>query len=144
SDHVPLRDVHSSYSSLVLPTPPHHRVPTSRSIFQAVYLAPGVRPTNTPDVGGSQLGNQQAMGSYGYSGNMVPLVDGVNVLQSNSLNGGSSPGDFVDYDSLQELKVISTAADAEAGPPRTVMVAVIQTGSEDYYGDGRSMHKWCR
>jgi hypothetical protein len=104
-------------------------------------LVPGIR-LNTPDVGGSQLGNQQAMGAYGYSGNMVPLVDGINVLQSNSLNGGSSPGDFVDYDSLTELKVVSTAADADSGPPGTVMIAVIKTGGNNYHGDGRAMGQW--
>ncbi|HJZ76960.1 MAG TPA: TonB-dependent receptor [Vicinamibacterales bacterium] len=142
SGQSPIVDVSTSVVSNTFNRTNLDSVPTSRSIFQAVYLAPGVRPTNTPDVGGSQLGNQQAMGSYGYSGNMVPLVDGVNVLQANSLNGGSSPGDFVDYDSLQELKVISTAADAEAGPPGTVMIAVIKTGGNDYHGDGRIMHQW--
>jgi hypothetical protein len=142
SGQSPIVDVSTSVVSNTFTRANLDSVPTSRSIFQAVYLAPGVRPTNTPDVGGSQLGNQQAMGAYGYSGNMVPLVDGVNVLQSNSLNGGSSPGDFVDYDSLTELKVVSTAADAEAGPPGTVMIAVIKTGGNDYHGDGRVMHQW--
>ena len=142
SGQSPIVDVSTSVVSNTFTRTNLDSVPTSRSIFQAVYLAPGVRPTNTPDVGGSQLGNQQAMGAYGYSGNMVPLVDGINVLQANSLNGGSSPGDFVDYDSLTELKVVSTAADADAGPPGTVMIAVIKTGGNDYHGDGRIMHQW--
>jgi hypothetical protein len=142
SGQSPIVDVSTSVVSNTFSRTALDSVPTSRSIFQAVYLAPGVRPTNTPDVGGSQLGNQQAMGSYGYSGNMVPLVDGVNVLQSNSQNGGSSPGDFVDYDSLAELKVVSTGADADFGPPGTVMIAVIKTGGNEYHGDGRLMRQW--
>jgi hypothetical protein len=129
SGQSPIVDVSTAVVSNTFTRANLDSVPTSRSIFAAVYLAPGVRPTNTPDVGGSQLGNQQAMGAYGYSGNMVPLVDGINVLQSNSLNGGSSPGDFVDYDSLTELKVVSTAADADSGPPGTVMIAVIKTAA---------------
>jgi len=138
----PIVDVSTSVVSNTFTRANLDSVPTSRSIFQAVYMAPGVRPTNTPDVGGSQLGNQQAMGAYGYAGNMVPLVDGINVLQANSQNGGSSPGDFVDYDSLTELKVVSTGADADHGPPGTVMIAVIKTGGNDYHGDGRLMRQW--
>jgi len=142
SGQSPIVDVSTSVVSNTFTRTNLDSVPTSRSIFQAVYLAPGVRPTNTPDVGGSQLGNQQAMGAYGYSGNMVPLVDGINVLQANSLSGGSSPGDFVDYDSLAELKVVSTGSDADAGPPGTLMIAVIKTGGNDYHGDGRLMRQW--
>jgi hypothetical protein len=138
----PIVDVSTSVVSNTFTRANLDSVPTSRSIFQAVYMAPGVRPTNTPDVGGSQLGNQQAMGAYGFSGNMVPLVDGINVLQANSQNGGSSPGDFVDYDSLSELKVVSTGADADHGPPGTVMIAVIKTGGNDFHGDGRLMRQW--
>src|SRR5262249_42952094 len=82
SGQSPIVDVSTSVVSNTFTRTNLDSVPTSRSIFQAVYLAPGVRPTNTPDVGGSQLGNQQAMGAYGYSGNMVPLVDGINVLQA--------------------------------------------------------------
>jgi hypothetical protein len=142
SGQSPIVDVSTSVVSNTFTRAALDSVPTSRSIFQAVYLAPGIRPTNTPDVGGSQLGNQQAMGAYGYSGNMVPLVDGINVLQSNSQNGSSAPGDFVDFDSLAELKVVSTGADADAGPPGTVMIAVIKTGGNDYHGDGRLMRQW--
>src|SRR6267378_1839614 len=142
SGQSPIVDVSTSVVSNTFTRAALDSVPTSRSIFQAVYLAPGVRPTNTPDVGGSQLGNQQAMGAYGYSGHMVPLVDGVNMLQANSQNGGSSPGDFVDFDSLTELKVVSTGADADVGPPGTVMIAVIKTGGNDFHGDGRFMRQW--
>jgi hypothetical protein len=116
SGQSPIVDVSTSVVSNTFTRANLDSVPTSRSIFAAVYMAPGVRPTNTPDVGGSQLGNQQAMGAYGFSGH-GPLVDGINVLQANSQNGGSSPGDFVDYDSLTELKVVSTDADADHGPP---------------------------
>ena len=90
SGQSPIVDVSTSVVSNTFTRSSLDAVPTSRSIFQAVYLALD-RLANTPDVGGSQLGNQQAMGSYGFSGNVVPLVDGINVLQANSINGGSSP-----------------------------------------------------
>jgi outer membrane receptor protein involved in Fe transport len=142
SGQSPIVDVSTAVVSNTLSRENLDSVPTSRSIFQAMYLAPGVRPSNTPDVGGSQLGNQQQIGSYGYSGNVVPLVDGINVLQSNSLSGGASPGDFVDYDALAELKVVSTGADADVGPPGTVMIAVLKTGGNDFHGAGRLMRQW--
>jgi outer membrane receptor protein involved in Fe transport len=142
SGQSPIVDVSTAVVSNTLSRDNLDAVPTSRSIFQAMYLAPGVRPSNTPDVGGSQLGNQQQIGSYGYSGNVVPLVDGINVLQANSLNGGASPGDFVDYDALSELKVVSTGADADVGPPGTVMIAVLKTGGNDFHGAGRLMRQW--
>jgi hypothetical protein len=138
----PIVDVSTSVVSNTFTRAALDNVPTSRSIFQAVYLSPGIRPTNTPDVGGSQLGNQQALGSYGYSGNVVPLVDGINVLQANSQNGGASPGDFVDFDSLTELKIVSTGADADVGPPGTLMIAVVKTGGNDFHGDSRFMRQW--
>jgi hypothetical protein len=113
-------------------------VPTTRSIFQAVYMAPGIRPSATPDVGGNQLGQQQAVGSYGFSGNMVTLVDGINALQSNSINGGDSPGDFVDFDSLEQLRVISTGADADVATAGTVMMTIMKSGGNEFHGSGHA------
>jgi Carboxypeptidase regulatory-like domain len=115
---APVIDVSTTVTSSTLTRTTLDDVPTTRSIFQAVYMAPGVRPSATPDIGGNQLGQQQSLGSYGYAGNTVPLIDGINVLQGNSLNSTDTPGDFVDYDALEELKVISTSADADIGPPR--------------------------
>ena len=92
-------------------------------------MAPGVRPSNTPDVGGSQLGNQQAVVSYGVSGTMVPLLDGINTWQ-----GGSSSGFFYDYDSLEEVQVRATGSDADVAVPGTSMITVMKSGGNIFHG----------
>lgn len=139
---APVVDVSTTVISSTLTRSTLDDVPTTRSIFQAVYMAPGVRPSATPDIGGNQLGQQQSLGAYGYAGNTVPLIDGINVLQSNSLSGTDAPGDFVDYDALEELKVISTSADADIGPPGTALVTVMKTGGNEFHGDARGMKEW--
>src|SRR4029078_3754641 len=95
---------------------PLDAVPTTRSVYQAVYMAPGVRPSSTPDVGGSQLGQQQNIGGYGYKRGGTLLIDGINGTQSTSFNGTDAPGNFVDYDSLEEFKVISPGPDPHIHP----------------------------
>ena len=72
SGQSPVVDVTTTVSSSTLTRATLDAIPTTRSIYQAVNMALGVRPANTPDVGGSQLGNQQALVSYGVSGTMVP------------------------------------------------------------------------
>lgn len=115
----PLIDTTTSVSSSTLNRATLDAVPTTRSIYEAAYMAPGVRPTNTPDVGGSQLGNQQAVVSYGVSGTMVPLLDGINTWQ-----GGSSTGFFFDYDSLEDVQVRATGSDADVAVPGTSLITV--------------------
>src|SRR5436190_16350993 len=78
SGQSPVIDLSTTVSSSTLTRTTLDSVPSTRSIYQAVFMAPGVRSSNTPDVGGSQLGNQQAVVSYGVAGTMVPLLDGIN------------------------------------------------------------------
>ena len=139
---APVIDVSTTVTSSTLTRTTLDDVPTTRSIFQAAYMAPGIRPSGTPDIGGNQLGQQQSLGAYGYAGNTVPLIDGINVLQSNSLNGTDAPGDFVDFDALEELKVISTSADADIGPPGAALVTVMKSGGNEFHGDARGMKEW--
>jgi hypothetical protein len=66
SGQAPVIDTSTSVTSNTLVRATLDDVPTTRSIYQAVYMTAGIRPSSTPDVGGSQLGNQQATGSYGW------------------------------------------------------------------------------
>jgi hypothetical protein len=100
-------------------------------------MAPGVRPANTPDVGGSQLGNQQALVSYGVAGTMVPLLDGINTWQ-----GGSSTGFFYDYDSLEEIQVRATGSDADVAVPGTSMITVMKSGGNNFTGTVNTSGEW--
>ncbi len=113
-------------------------VPTTRSIYDAVYISPGIRPSTTPDIGGNQLGQQQSFGSYGYGGNTVPLADGINTLQTNALSGGDSSGDFIDYDSIAQLRVITTGADADVATAGVVQYTIMKSGGNEFHGDGHA------
>jgi Carboxypeptidase regulatory-like domain/TonB dependent receptor len=116
-------------------------VPTTRSIYEAVDMAPGVRPSTTPDIGGNQLGEQQSLGSYGYAGNTVPLVDGINTLQTNSLTGTDSSGDFVDFDSIASLRVISTGGEADIPTAGTVLMTIMKSGGNEFHGGGHGFYE---
>jgi hypothetical protein len=137
SGSSPVIDTSTSVVSTDLVRSTLDAVPTTRSVYQAVYMAPGVRPSSTPDVGGSQLGQQQNIGGYGYNGGVTLLIDGINGTQSTSFNGTDAPGNFVDYDSLEEFKVISAGADADINPAGTVVMSIMKSGGNDYHGDGR-------
>src|SRR5262245_18110079 len=137
SGQSPVIDLSTTVSSSTLTRTTLDSVPSTRSIYQAVYMAPGVRPSNTPDVGGSQLGNQQALVSYGVSGTMVPLLDGINTWQ-----GGSSSGFFYDYDSLEEVQIRATGSDADVAVPGTSMVTVMKSGGNTFHGTGNSSGEW--
>ena len=72
---------------------PRQRVPTSRSIFAGGLPGPG-RPADEYARRRRQptRPTSRRWAPTASRGNMVPLVDGINVLQANSQNGGSSPG----------------------------------------------------
>jgi hypothetical protein len=112
-------------------------IPTTRQLADAVYLIPGIRPGNTPDIGGSQLGNQLSIGAFGFSGNAMPMADGVDVEQAGSERGGAtggSQGQLINYDSIavvQEISVGGEADIAEAGP---VTIATTKSGSNQLHG----------
>ena len=139
SGQSPVIDLSTTVSSSTLTRSTLDAVPSTRSIYQAVYMAPGVRPSNTPDVGGSQLGNQQALVSYGVAGTMVPLLDGINTWQ-----GGSSSGFFYDYDSLEEVQIRATGSDADVAVPGTSMVTVMKSGGNTFHGTGNGGGEWSR
>jgi hypothetical protein len=129
SGQSPVIDLTTTVNSSTLTRATLDAVPTTRSIYQAVFMAPGVRPSNTPDVGGSQLGNQQALVSYGVAGTMVPLLDGINTWQ-----GGSSTGFFYDYDALEEIQIRATGSDADVAVPGTSMITVMKSGGNVFHG----------
>src|SRR5262249_47747297 len=128
SGSVPVIDTSTSVVSTDLLRSTLDAIPTTRSVYQAVYMAPGVRPSTTPDVGGNQLGQQKNIGGCGYNGGVTLLIDGINGTQSTSFNGTDAPGNFVDYDSLEEFKVISAGADADINPAGTVVMSIMKSG----------------
>jgi len=62
------------------------KIPTTKNMWQALSMAPGVRASSV-DVGGNQLGNQQGYKSFGASGQVTPEIEGLNTRQADSAAG---------------------------------------------------------
>jgi Carboxypeptidase regulatory-like domain len=120
-------------------------VPSSRSLGDAVFLIPGVRPSTTPDIGGSQLGQQASVGSYGFGGNVITLEEGVDVMQENGSEYGgpigTGTGQLLDYDMLADLTVITTGAQADIGEAGPVIIATMKSGSNSFHGDSHFFYE---
>jgi Carboxypeptidase regulatory-like domain/TonB dependent receptor len=120
-------------------------VPSTRAMTDAVYLAPGVRPSATPDIGGSDLGAQQGVGAYGFAANVVTLVEGVDVMQqSGGEHGGptgSGLGQLPDYDGIADLTIISTGAQADIGEAGPVVIVTMKSGSNQWHGDAHFLYE---
>jgi hypothetical protein len=140
---APVVDTATTSSLGEISRPVMDAVPSTRSMTDAVYLSAGVRPSNTPDVGGSVLGAQQSVAAYGFSANIVTLVEGVDVMQqSGGEHGGpsgSGPGQLPDYDGLSEVTVITTGAQADIGEAGPVIIATLKSGSNNFHGDAHFM-----
>ena len=106
-------------------------VPTSRSIWQVIDMAPGMRnTTTTPDVGGSMTGTQETFSNYGFSraGNR-PTVEGIDVHDT---AGDSSF--YYDFGAFDEVQVKAMGNDAEMPYAGTQLVAVIKSGGNTFHG----------
>lgn len=106
-------------------------LPTSRSIWQVMNMAPGLRVSGV-DVGGSAAGTQQDYSNYGTSaGGNTPLLDGVDTRED---TGGS--GFYYDYGAFQDVQIKAMGGDAETALPGTQFLGVIKSGSDRFHGSG--------
>ena len=103
--------------------------PNTRSMWQVLAMAPGVRPAGTPDVGGSQLGIQQGYKNYGTTGQVTPQLEGINTRQAST-----TAGFFYDYAALEEAQVKAVGNDAEVALPGTNWVAIVKSGGNNFHG----------
>jgi len=104
-------------------------VPNTRSMWQVLAMSPGVRITSAPDVGGSQLGTQGSYKNYGTSGQVTPILEGLNTRQ-----GDGAAGFFYDYAALEEAQVRSVGNDAEVALPGTNWIAIVKSGGNAFHG----------
>ena len=116
-------------------------VPNTRSMWQVLAMAPGVRPAGTPDVGGSQLGIQQGYKNYGTTGQVTPQLEGINTRQAST-----TAGFFYDYAALEEAQVKAVGNDAEVALPGTNWVAIVKSGGNNFHGQYffSGEHRRCR
>jgi hypothetical protein len=132
SGQSPVVDVKTTAVSTNLNKDALENLPTSRSMWQLLAIAPGLRVTGSPDVGGSAVGSQQSYQNYGTSnGGNAPTIDGVNTRE---VTGGA--GFYYDYGAFQEVQIKAMGNDAEVSTPGTNFVGIIKTGGDTFRGSG--------
>ena len=104
-------------------------VPTSRSYADVGKLAPGVRLSGVPDVGGSQTGGQRGnLVSYGSNaGGQTLMLDGVNT------DGTSG---YWDFGSIEEMVVRPAGNDPEIPTSGMAFQVIVKSGGNQFHGDG--------
>lgn len=104
-------------------------LPTSRTMWQALNLAPGVRVGGL-DIGGSAVGTQQSYSNYGTSaGGNKPSLDGVDTRED---AGGA--GFYFDYGAFEEVQVKAMGSDPEMATPGTQFIGILKSGGDQFHG----------
>ncbi len=131
----PVVDIRTTAVSTNLGKEALEQLPTSRSMWQIMNLAPGLRVTGA-DVGGTGAGTQQNYSNYGTStGGNKPSLDGVDTRED---AGGA--GFYYDYGAFQEVQIKAMGNDAEMPVPGTNFLGILKSGGDTFHGSG--MYSW--
>lgn len=131
----PVVDIRTTSVSTNLGREALENLPTSRSMWQVMNLAPGLRVTGA-DVGGTAAGTQQNYSNYGTStGGNKPSLDGVDTRED---AGGA--GFYYDYGAFQEVQIKAMGNDAEMAVPGTSFLGILKSGGDQFHGSG--MYSW--
>jgi hypothetical protein len=127
----PVVDVRTTSVSTNLGKEALEQLPTSRSMWQVMNLAPGLRVSGV-DVGGTAVGTQQGYSNYGTStGGNKPLLDGVDTRED---AGGA--GFYYDYGAFEEVQIKAMGNDAEMSTPGTQFMGILKSGGDKFRGTG--------
>jgi hypothetical protein len=127
----PVVDIRTTAVSTNLGREALESLPTSRSMWQVMNLAPGLRVTGA-DVGGTAAGTQQNYSNYGTStGGNKPTIDGVDTRED-----ASGAGFYYDYGAFQEVQIKAMGNDAEMSVPGTQFLGILKSGGDQFHGSG--------
>ncbi len=127
----PVVDIKTTGVSTNLGAEALQQLPTSRSMWQVMALAPGLRVSGV-DVGGGAVGTQQGYSNYGTStGGNKPTLDGVDTRED---AGGA--GFYYDYGAFQEVQIKAMGNDSEMAVPGAQFVGVLKSGGDQFHGSG--------
>jgi hypothetical protein len=127
----PVVDIRTTAVSTNLGKEALEQLPTSRSMWQVMNLAPGLRVTGA-DVGGTAVGTQQGYANYGTSsGGNKPSLDGVDTRED-----ATGSGFYYDYGALQEVQIKAMGNDAEMATPGTAFMGILKSGGDQFHGSG--------
>ena len=124
----PLVDARSTTTQTNLSSELIEAIPTSRSFYEILAMAEGIR-TETIDVGGSATGGgRSGGGAYGTNtGGYAPMLDGVNTMGT---------AGYYDTGALEEVVVKTGGSDAEMSSPGYSFLGVVKSGGNDFHGGG--------
>ena len=125
----PLVDVRTTTASTNIKKDLMETIPTSRAYADVGKLAPGVRLSGLPDIGGSQTGGQRGnLVSYGSNaGGQTLMLDGVNT---------DGTGGYFDFGAIEEMIVRPGGNDAEIPTSGMAFQIITRSGGNDFHGDG--------
>jgi hypothetical protein len=104
-------------------------LPTSRSYEDMGKLAPGVRVSGVPDVGGNHTGGGRgSLINYGSSnGGSTLMLDGINT---------DGTAGYYDMGAVDEMIVNPSGNDPEIPTPGMAFQVIVKSGGNTFHGDG--------
>jgi len=129
SGQSPLVDVRTTSATTNISREVMETIPTSRAYADVGKLAPGVRLSGLPDIGGSATGGQRGnMVSYGSNeGGQTLMLDGVNT---------DGTGGYFDFGAIEEMVVRAGGNDAEIPTSGMAFQIITRSGGNQFHGDG--------
>ena len=133
----PVVDVSSTAVSATINREILDVIPTSKSLAEAIAMAPGVRYSGAIDVGGNRTASFGDGGTNFGSSQQSPFLEGINVRL---FEGGSEA--YLDQRSLQEIQVKAVGNDAEVGPPGLAWNGIVKSGGNQFHALGSVEKQW--
>jgi hypothetical protein len=130
----PTVDVKGSSSPTTFDYSLLQNIPSGRDPWSTLSQTPGVTSTNV-DVGGTQSYQQSSMSVHGSkTSEQVYSFNGLNLTAP--AGTASATGFYVDYDTFQEIQVVTDAAPPEVSIGGTYMNMVTKSGGNQIHGQG--------
>ena len=107
-------------------------IPSARDPWVVLQTAPGVQ-IDRVNVAGSESGQQSNFGSHGSNAGTF-AVDGVNLTDMSALGASAA---YYDFDSFQEMQVITGGSDASIAGSGTHLNMVTKRGTNEIHGSAR-------
>ena len=125
----PVVDVRTTASVTSIRADVIEAIPTSRSYEEMAKLAPGVRVSGVPDVGGNKTGGGRGtLVNYGSSaGGSTLMLDGINT---------DGTAGYYDMGAIEEMIVRAAGSDPEIATPGMAFQAIVKSGGNDFHGEG--------
>jgi outer membrane receptor protein involved in Fe transport len=111
-------------------------LPSARDYWAILSEAPGVKLQRI-DVGGSAAGTQTTYFVYGTTGQVRPMVEGIN-----STEDTGAFGNYIDYGSFEEVSIGSGASSAESPVPGVFTQLISKSGGNTYHGSFYGDKEW--